>query len=223
MRCQHNAVSLRAVATMAICQPRRAATRRWNALKEPGAFDAANAALTSIRKLVRSRSWWSARAQRASCRPAYARVQPEIRDQSVWILEPGEVTHRRDNRRAAGDVDRWHRHQSCHDRVIDNSDSDVVINEALLVGAEVDLTDEGVDASLLIGRCVCALSQRRPILENMSRAGTSAPSCATRSRAPDVQPCPLTHEMRATTDQATTTFVSVHRNPGLGPEIRRKS
>jgi hypothetical protein len=51
--CQASVASLRAVATVAICDPRRAQMRAWKARSGPGVFAAVQAAWTSNRRIMR--------------------------------------------------------------------------------------------------------------------------------------------------------------------------
>jgi hypothetical protein len=93
---------VRAVATTAICIPRRALIRSKNARSGPGVLVATHAASTSVRTTLLGDP---SMRRGLSARLADPRVQPEIADQPVWGGEPREVSDRRDDRQRDGRVD----------------------------------------------------------------------------------------------------------------------
>src|SRR5436305_13266006 len=113
--CQHRTASLRAVATTAMCMPRRALMRSKNARSGPGVFDAAQAASTSIPRAC-ARPCLVIRPWEAGCPPDCLTrgVEAEAADEALRGAEATEVADRGDDRQRDDRIDARHLHQAPH-------------------------------------------------------------------------------------------------------------
>lgn len=73
---------------------------------------------------------------------AYPRVQPDIGDQLVGVVEPGEVTHRSHDRDPGDRVDPGDRHQPSDRWIKERFTSQFLVHDREFVGVEVELAQQ---------------------------------------------------------------------------------
>ncbi len=69
-------------------------------------------------------------------------MQPEVGDQLVGGGEPGEVTHRGDDRYRGDRVDTGHGHQPAHDRIVQRFAGQLLIKELQFLAVEIQLPQQ---------------------------------------------------------------------------------
>jgi hypothetical protein len=90
-------------------------------------------------------------AGRLSAGPTHPRVEPEVADQLLRRAEPREVTDRGDDRQRDGRIHARDTHQPAHVVAAERYLPEVPVDQAKLIGVEVELTQQRRSRRLFIG------------------------------------------------------------------------